>query len=611
MSAGEQSGFDAKTFLASLTHRPGTYRMLDARGKIIYVGKASDLKKRVSSYFQKTHTDAKTASLVRHAARVEVTVTNTESEALILEYNLIKRHRPRFNVVLRDDKSYPYIYASTDHPFPRLRFFRGARKGRGRYFGPYPNAGSVRKTLNELQKLFLLRNCTDGFFRNRTRPCLQHQIKRCTAPCVGLIASEEYADDVAAAMLFLEGKNRSVIDALVSRMEKAAANQEYEQAARYRDQITRLKKVESEQLISRNSAKDLDVVGLASDGKAHCATVLFIRQGAVLGSRHHFPRVSGKTESETLLAGFLSQYYLGREAPGEVIVETDFNDRELLEASLSERSEHKVRIRHRVRGDRARWLELARTNAEQGLRIQAASTATSRRQFAALGDLLELEEAPERLECFDVSHTSGEATVASCVVFNQAGPLKSDYRRFNLKPAAAGDDYGAMAEALRRRYARVKKGEVPMPDVLFVDGGKGQLGAALTVLDELGLGWLKVVAVAKGRSRKPGMEQLFLAGKNRPTILPADSAALHLIQQLRDEAHRFAITGHRQRRAKARSVSRLEEIPGLGPKRRRELLRQFGGLQGVRGAGIDDLVKVKGISRSLAERIYSDLHADA
>ncbi|MEM7501087.1 MAG: excinuclease ABC subunit UvrC [Pseudomonadota bacterium] len=611
MTSSDQNAFDAKTFLASLTHRPGTYRMLDARGKIIYVGKARDLKKRVSSYFQKSHTDAKTVSLMRHAARVEVTVTNTESEALILEYNLIKRHRPRFNVVLRDDKSYPYIYASTDHAFPRLRFFRGARKGRGRYFGPYPNAGSVRKTLNELQKLFLLRNCTDGFFRNRTRPCLQHQIKRCTAPCVGLISSEEYAEDVAAAMLFLEGKNRSVIDALVMRMERAAANQEYEQAARYRDQITRLKKVESEQLISRNSAKDLDVVGLASDGKAHCATVLFIRQGAVLGSRHHFPRVSGKTESDVLLAGFLSQYYLGREAPGEVIVETDFSDRELLEASLAERSEHKVRIRHRVRGDRARWLELARTNAEQGLRIQAASTATSRRQFAALADLLELEEPPERLECFDVSHTSGEATVASCVVFNQAGPLKSDYRRFNLKPAAAGDDYGAMAEALRRRYARVKKGEVPMPDVLFVDGGKGQLGAALTVLDELGLGWLKVVAVAKGRSRRPGMEQLFLAGKNRPTILPADSAALHLIQQLRDEAHRFAITGHRQRRAKARSVSRLEEIPGLGPKRRRELLRQFGGLQGVRGAGIDDLVKVNGISRSLAERIYSDLHADA
>lgn len=610
MNDAIRDAFDAKGFLASLTHRPGTYRMLDERGKVIYVGKASDLKKRVSSYFQKNHSDAKTASLMQHMARVEVTVTNTESEALILEYNLIKRHRPRFNVVLRDDKSYPYIYVSTDREYPRLRFFRGARKGKGRYFGPYPNAGSVRKTLNELQKLFLLRNCTDSFFRNRTRPCLQHQIKRCSAPCVGLISPKEYAEDVGAAMMFLEGKNRSVIEALAVRMERAAASQEYEQAARYRDQIARLKKVEAEQLVSRHSAKDLDVVGIASDGKTHCAAVLFIRKGAVLGSRHHFPKVTGETSPEALLAGFLSQYYLARSAPGEVIVSDDFPDRELLEKSLAERSEHKVDIRHRVRGDRARWLELAATNAEQGLKIHAASNATSRKQFAALGELLDFEEPPERLECFDVSHTSGEATVASCVVFNQAGPLKSDYRRFNLKPAAGGDDYAAMAEALQRRYARIKKGEVAMPDVLFVDGGKGQLAAAMTVLDELGLSWLKVVAVAKGRARKPGAEQLFLAGQSRPTILPADSPALHLIQQLRDEAHRFAITGHRQRRAKARTVSRLEEIPGLGPKRRRELLRQFGGLQGVRGAGVDDLVKVSGISRSLAERIYNDLHAE-
>ena len=469
----------------------------------------------------------------------------------------------------------------------------------------------MRKTLNELQKLFLLRNCSEGFFRNRTRPCLQHQIKRCTAPCVDLISEEDYAEDVGAAIMFLEGRNRDVIDAMVARMERAADARDYEQAARFRDQIVRLKKVEAEQLISRHSSKDLDVIGLASNGRTHCVTVLFIRQGAVQGSRHHFPRTGGDASSEALLSGFLAQYYLGRSAPGEIIVETDFADRELLEQGMSERSEHKVRIRHRVRGDRQRWLELANTNADQGLKIQAASNATLRRQYAALGEVLDLESPPERLECFDVSHTSGEATVASCVVFNQAGPLKSDYRRFNLKPAAAGDDYAAMAEALRRRYARVKKGEVPIPDVLFVDGGKGQLGAAMTILDELELDWLQVVAVAKGRSRRPGMEQLFLAGKSTPTILPADSPALHLIQQLRDEAHRFAITGHRQRRGKARTVSRLEEIPGLGPKRRRELLRQFGGLQGVRGAGIDDLVKVNGISRALAERIYNNLHADS
>ncbi len=610
MTDTEQTSFDPRTFLKSLTHRPGIYRMLDAKGKVIYVGKARDLKKRVSSYFQKHHTDVKTVSMLTHVADVDVTVTNTESEALILEYNLIKRHRPRFNVVLRDDKSYPWIYVATEHPYPRLQFYRGARKGKGRYFGPYPSAGAVRRTLNELQKLFLLRNCRDAYFRNRSRPCLQHQIKRCTAPCVGLISEEDYAADVGAAMLFLEGRNTKVIDSMVARMERAAETQEYEQAARYRDMIVKLKKIEAEQLMASDSQKNLDVVGIASDGRMQCVTVLFIRNGGVQGSRHYFPKISINADVPVLLAGFLSQYYLGRDAPGEIIVEADFEDRELLELGLAERSGHKVEIRHRVRGDRARWLSLARSNAEQGLKIKVASNATIQKQFKALGEALKLEAPPERLECFDVSHTMGEATVASCVVFNQAGPLKSDYRRFNLKPTSAGDDYAAMAEALHRRYARIKKGEVPVPDVLFIDGGRGQLSAAIKVLAELELDWINVVAVAKGASRRPGMEQLFLAGKSTPLILPSDSPALHLVQQIRDEAHRFAITGHRQRRANARKVSRLEEIPGLGPKRRRELLRQFGGLQGVRGAGVDDLAKVNGISRALAERIYNDLHAD-
>ena len=427
---------------------------------------------------------------------------------------------------------------------------------------------------------------------------------------MGYIDENRYGEDVNAALLFLEGKNRSVINTLVERMEQASEEKDYEHAARYRDQIARFKKVEAEQLISRTTAQDLDVIALASSPGLHCVTILFIRHGAMLGSRNHFPKISGETNTKQILGGFLTQYYLGRDAPSEIIIEADIFDRELLEHSLSERSGHKVQIKARVRGDRLRWLQMARTNADQGLKLQAASNATMRRQFDALAEVLQLEGPPERLECFDVSHTSGEATVASCVVFNTAGPLKSDYRRFNLKPAAAGDDYAAMAEALRRRYARIKKGEVPMPDVLFVDGGKGQLSAALTVLDELELDLLQVVAVAKGRARKPGSEQLFLAGRSSPTILASDSPALLLIQQIRDEAHRFAITGHRQQRAKARKTSRLEEIPGLGPKRRRELLRQFGGLQGVHGAGIDDLVKVHGISRSLAQRIYENLHLD-
>ena len=606
----DERAFEEKSFLRSLTHRPGVYRMLDAKHKVIYVGKARDLKKRVSSYFNRSHDSVKTAAMMELVANVEVTVTNTEAEALILEYNLIKQHKPRFNVILRDDKSYPYIYVSTNHRFPRLQFHRGPRKGKGRYFGPYPSTGAVRQTLNELQKLFLVRQCQDSYFRNRSRPCLQYQIKRCTAPCVGLISKEQYAKDIDAAIDFLEGKNQSVIDTFVDRMEQASAAQQYEHAARFRDQIARLKEVEARQLISRSARKDLDILGFASNGAIHCVTVLFIRNGAVIGSRDHFPRLAGEADRQKILNGFVAQYYLGRDAPREIILDCDIEDRELLETELGDRMGRKIEIKSRVRGDRLRWRQMARTNAEQGLNLQVASNATIRRQFKALADALQLEEPPERLECFDVSHTSGEATVASCVVFNAAGALKSDYRRFNLSPGSAGDDYAAMAEALKRRYTRVKKGEVPVPDVLFVDGGKGQLAEAMTVLDELELGWLKVVAVAKGRSRRPGAEQLFVAGEKTALRLPPDSPALLLIQQIRDEAHRFAITGHRQRRAKARKTSRLEQIPGLGPKKRRELLRQFGGLQGVIGAGIDDLSKVRGISRSLAESIYNDLHLD-
>ena len=610
MSKPEMEAFSAKAFLRSLTHRPGVYRMLNAKGRVIYVGKARSLKKRVTTYFRPSHADAKTAAMMRLVNAIEVTVTNTENEALILEYNLIKEHKPRFNVLLRDDKSYPYIYVSTEHRFPRLRFHRGARKGKGRYFGPYPSTSAVRKTLNELQKLFLIRQCPDTYFRNRSRPCLQFQIKRCTAPCVGYIDETGYREDIDAAILFLEGRNRNVIDTMVKRMEDASEQQDYELAARFRDQIARFKKVEAEQLVTRGTTGDLDIIATAQLPGVHCVTILYIRGGKILGNRNFFPSVGGVATESQVLSGFLPQYYLKKTAPAEIIVDANIDDRALLEAGFAERSGHKVKIKSHVRGDRFRWLQLARTNADQGVKLRVASNATLQKQFAALAAELNLDAPPERLECFDVSHTSGEATVASCVVFNQAGPLKSDYRRFNLNPKSAGDDYAAMAEALKRRYRRVKKGEVAMPDILFIDGGKGQLAEALAVLDELELDWLQVIAVAKGRSRRPGMEQLFLAGQSTPTILPADSPALHLIQQLRDEAHRFAITAHRQRRAKTRKTSQLEEIPGLGPKRRREILKQFGGLQGVRGAGIDDLVKVRGISRALAEKIYNNLHLD-
>ena len=603
--------FEVKPFLRSLTHRPGVYRMLDAKHKVIYVGKARDLKKRVSSYFHRSQTAPKTVAMMAQVARVEVTVVNTEAEALVLEYNLIKQHKPRFNVLLRNDKSYPYIYASIDQKFPRLRFHRGARKGKGRYFGPFPSTRAVRQTLNELQKLFLIRNCNESFFNNRTRPCLQYQIRRCTAPCVGIVDEAQYRKDFDAAIQFLEGHNRSVVNTFVKRMEDASAARDYEQAARFRDQIAKLKEIEARQLVERGDSKDLDVLGFASNGAIHCVTVMFIRNGSVIGSRDHFPRLPGKTDKTTLLNGFVSQYYLGRTAPTEIVLDTAIMDADVLEQELSWRAGHKVAIRHRVRGDRARWLDMAKTNAEQGLNLRVASNATIKRQFAALGEALGLEDAPQRIECFDVSHTSGEATVASCVVFNTAGPMKSDYRRFNLSPAAAGDDYAAMSEALRRRYERVKKGEVPVPDVLFVDGGKGQLAEAMNVLEELELDWMTVVAVAKGRARRPGAERLFMPRTDKQLQLSPDSPALLLVQQIRDEAHRFAITGHRARRAKARRQSPLERIPGLGPKKRRELLKQFGGLQGVVSAGVDDLVKVRGIGRTLAETIYNELHVDS
>ena len=603
--------FEIKPFLRTLTHRPGVYRMLDAKYKIIYVGKARDLKKRVSSYFNRTHDAPKTAAMMELVVRVEVTVANTEAEALILEYSLIKQHKPRFNILLRDDKSYPYIYASTEHDYPRLRFHRGARKGKGRYFGPYPSTSAVRQTLNELEKLFLIRNCSDSFFQNRTRPCLQYQIKRCTAPCVNLISRDQYAIDIDAAILFLDGKNKSVINTFVRRMEKAADVQDYEHAARFRDQISKFKEIEARQLVKRSGKLDLDILGFASNGAIHCVTVMFIRNGTVIGSRDHFPRLQGETDKQKIINAFVAQYYLGRDAPTEIVIELEIPDGELLQQELTTRMGHKVQIRSRVRGDRLRWLQMARMNAKQGLNLKVASNATIKRQFLALGEALQLEDPPQRLECFDVSHTSGEMTVASCVVFNTAGALKSDYRRFNLNPESLGDDYAAMSEALQRRYARIKKGEVPIPDILFVDGGKGQLAEAMKVLTDLGLDWLTVVGVAKGRSRRPGAEQLFRPGESRAMTLPPDSPALLLIQQIRDEAHRFAIAGHRQRRAKARRTSTLEEVPGLGPKKRRELLRQFGGLQGVVAAGVDDLVHVHGISRKLAENIYNALHLES
>ena len=611
MATGEnrQEVFDPGGFVGDLTQRPGAYQMLDAGGQVIYVGKAKNLRRRVGSYFQGRPHDSKTMAMVRQIADIQVTVTRTETEALILEYNLIKRHKPRFNVVLRDDKSYPYIRVRTDQEFPQVTFYRGSRRAAGRLFGPYPSAGSVRETLNQLQKLFQVRPCEDSYFANRTRPCLQYQIQRCTAPCVGLVAAEEYRREVEHAMMFLQGRSEAITEILVRRMERASERLDFERAAQYRDQLAKLKSVESRQLVSR-SRGNFDAIGLVSDPGLHCVAVMSFRGGRLLGSRSHFPGSVTGTEPEEVMRAFLLQYYGRREAPSEILISHAVADGDALAEMLTEKAGRRVRIKHRIRGDRAAWVDMVLTNAAHAAALRRKSGAVASRQLEDLAEHLKLREIPERLACFDVSHTGGESAVASCVVFGPEGPLKSEYRRFNISGITAGDDYGAMSQALERWRARLRKAEGRVPDVLFIDGGKGQLGVACRALEELRSADMRLVAVAKGPKRRPGRERLYLADRRKPLRLQANSPALHLIQQLRDEAHRFAVAGHRSRRRKKHSVSPLEEIPGVGPKRRRALLRQFGGLQAVMRAGVEDLARVKGISLHLAKVIYEHVHAD-
>lgn len=607
--------FDAKAFLKTLTSAPGVYRMLDKAGTVLYVGKARDLKRRVSSYFRRNQASLKTRSLMEQVAEVEITVTHTETEALLLENNLIKQYRPRYNVLLRDDKSYPYIHL-TNHQFPRLRFYRGARREKGSYFGPYASTVAVRDTLNHLQKLFQIRSCSDSFFANRSRPCLQYQIKRCTAPCVGYISPKDYQQDIDHAVMFLQGRNREVIDALVQRMEQASAEQAYEQAAQYRDQIGQLRQTTQRQHVSGGMG-DADAIAITYSNGIYCIAVMFVRGGHNLGSKIFFPRIAakritdGEAEINTVLDAFLAQYYIGRPVPAEILLNCAVENRQLLEQAFSEQAHRKVVIKHRLRGERASWHLLAQRNAEEALNARLAADTTLQKRFTALQLALQLDQLPARLECFDISHTMGEATVASCVVFGLEGAIKADYRRFNIEDITPGDDYAAMYQALTRRYTRLKKGEGKLPDILFIDGGKGQVSQAAKVLEELQIPEVMLVGIAKGPERKPGLEELIIADgeKMRAFSLPPDSLALHLIQQVRDEAHRFAISGHRARRAKARRTSPLEAIEGLGPKRRQLLLKQFGGLQGIGQAGIDDLTQVQGISKALAQRIYDRFHA--
>lgn len=599
--------FEHKAFLRSCTQAPGVYQMLDAEGTVIYVGKAKSLRKRIASYFRTAgERSPKTRAMVAQIAAIRVAATETEAEALLLEANLIKRHRPRYNILLRDDKSFPYIFVS-NHEYPRLGFHRGARKKGVRYFGPYPSAVAVRDTLNLLQKLFLVRQCEDSMFAHRSRPCLQYQIGRCTAPCVGYIEPEEYAADIDATVRFLQGRSDQVIGDLVQRMENAAADLRFEHAARLRDQIANLRQISEQQYVAGGEG-DADVFALAREGGTAAVQIFFVRNGQNLGNTVRYPRLPEEADDAEIMAAILAQYYAEREPPRRVLVSHRPEAPEALEALLQQRRGSRVQLGWSLRGERAEWLRMAERNARLALQAHLAGKAGQQARLQALAEALNLPELPTRMECFDISHTQGEGTVASCVVFGPEGPIKSDYRRFNIAGIEPGDDYAAMHQALERRFARLKKGEGRVPDILFIDGGKGQVAQALDVLRAVGMEDLRVVGVAKGAERRPGLETLVLSGVDGPSILPAQSSALHLIQQIRDEAHRFAITGHRARRAKARRESRLEGIPGLGPKRRAALLRHFGGMQGIARAGAEELAKVPGISRGLARAIYEGFH---
>ncbi|WP_431484235.1 excinuclease ABC subunit UvrC [Pseudomonas solani] len=603
--------FDATDFLAACSGRPGVYRMFEEGGKLLYVGKAKNLKKRLASYFRKTGLAPKTAALVAKIAQIETTITANETEALLLEHTLIKEWRPPYNILLRDDKSYPYVHLS-DGPYPRLSIHRGAKKRKGRYFGPYPSAGAIRESLALLQKAFLVRQCEDSYFRNRTRPCLQYQIKRCKGPCVDLVEPAEYAEDVRHSVMFLEGRSNALAEELSSSMEQASMRLEFERAAELRDQVAILRRVQDQQSIEGGTG-DVDVVAAIVNPGGACVHMISVRGGRVLGSKNFFPQVAIEEEVGDVLVAFIAQYYLSnmeRDLPQELIVNTVHEDFPTLVQAIAELRGRELSISHRVRTNRARWQQLAVTNAEQALAARLANRQHMADKFEALAEVLDLDEPPQRLECYDISHSSGEATVASCVVFGPEGALKSDYRRYNIEGVTAGDDYAAMHQALTRRFSKLKEGEGKLPDILLVDGGKGQMAMAQEVLQELAVPELILLGVAKGVTRKPGFETLYLNDAAHEFTLPADSPALHLIQQIRDEAHRFAITGHRARRGKARRTSSLEEVAGVGPKRRRELLKHFGGLQELSRASIEEIAKAPGISKKLAESIYAALHSE-
>lgn len=603
--------FDADEFLKNLTQQPGIYRMYGQDGTLIYVGKAKNLKNRVSQYFQNTQKSRKTEALVKQIASIEITVTQSEHEALILESNTIKKFKPRYNVLLRDDKSYPYIMLSIQHDFPRIDIYRGKKMPKGKFYGPFPSGLAVRESINFLQKMFKIRQCSDNFFNARTRPCLQYQIKRCTAPCVGYIDQESYKENIRNAQLFLEGRNQDIIDALVLKMEKLSELRAFEQAARIRDQIIALRKVQQDQVVSKEQG-DIDVIAVVTESKVACLSVLTIRAGRMIGSKSFFPKMELEEETDTILEAFISQYYSNQahsqNTPALIITNVPVNDAPFLCELLGESRKKKVKMVWNVRGDKTKLQTLAVNNANVSLRSHLSASSTAYKRFEALQHALDLPTMPLRVECFDISHTQGESTVASCVVFTAEGPKNADYRRYNISGITPGDDYAAMRQVLMRRYEKMKIGEAVLPDVIFIDGGKGQLSQAIEVMESLQITDVLLVGIAKGEGRKPGLETLYTQYNKEGIHLPVDDIAFLLIQQVRDEAHRFAITGHRAQRDKKRKQSTLDDIPGIGAKRRKSLLQHFGGLQGIQSATVDELITVPGISRAIAIAIHDALH---
>lgn len=600
--------FDGKGFAAALPNLPGVYRMLNAASEVIYVGKAIDLRKRVSSYFQKSTLGPRIQLMVAQIAGIETTVTRSEAEALLLENNLIKSLAPRFNILFRDDKSYPYLKLS-QHPFPRLAFYRGAIDQNHQYFGPFPNAGVVRESIQLLQKVFRLRTCEDSVFHHRTRPCLLYQIKRCSGPCVDLIEQSDYQADVKSAALFLQGKQSEVIKSIADKMQQASDQMNYEQAAVFRDQMQALRKIQEKQFVDSGKSLDADVIAgvKASDSSEKiCVNLVMIRGGLHLGDKSFFPQNIQGYEMAEVLEAFIAQHYLNRTIPPIIIIDTKIQI-ETLQSLLTEQAHRKVTIVTNPIGERRVWINMAAANARLALKQLLHRQASQEDRLQILQQTLNLPNL-NRIECFDISHTAGEATVASCVVYDNFVMQNNEYRRYNITDIEPGDDYAAMKQALQRRYAKVADGQGKMPDLILIDGGKGQVSAAQAILVELGLTEIPFLGVAKGENRKPGLEQLIFPSGQKPLKLPPDQAGLHLIQQIRDEAHRFAIQGHRARRNKARTVSRLEEIAGIGAKRRQSLLGRFGGLKGVLTASVEELQQTEGISQALAERIYRELH---